>query len=218
MPYPPQLAIQPLTTIPHAIVRVPGSKSITNRALVLAALTASPDHAITLDGALHSEDTLVMADSLRRLGFLVDADEQRATLTLRKPAGDRVIPADAAELFLANSGTSMRFLTALVALGRGRYRLDGVARMRERPIADLLDALRQLGVDAASESGDGCPPVVVHAAGIPGGSVRVKGDLSSQFLSGLMMAAPFARSELVIDIAGRLVSAPYVPTSQNVMM
>ncbi len=217
MQYPPQFAIQPLTNIPRATVRVPGSKSITNRALVLAALTASPGRAITLDGALHSEDTVVMADSLRRLGFRVDADEDRATLTLHRPGGDRVIPVETADLYLANSGTSMRFLTAMVALGQGRYRLDGVARMRERPIADLLDALRQLGIDANSETANGCPPVVVHAAGVPGGAARIRGDVSSQFLSGLMMAAPFARSALTIDIEGVLVSVPYVTMTVAMM-
>jgi 3-phosphoshikimate 1-carboxyvinyltransferase len=111
----------------------------------------------------------------------------------------------------------MRFLTAMVSLGRGRYRLDGVARMRERPIADLLDALRQLGVRAVSENGDGFPPVIVETTGLQGGVVRIKGDVSSQFLSGLLMAAPLAESPVVIQVAGRLVSAPYIEMTLELM-
>src|SRR6202043_1619668 len=103
------------------------------------------------------------------------------------------IPSPSAALFVGNSGTTMRFLTAMVCLGHGRYRLDGVPRMRERPIEDLLAALRQLGAHARAERGNGCPPVVIEANGLPGGTVRVKGDVSSQFLSALLMAAPYAR-------------------------
>src|SRR5262249_20055623 len=112
--------------------------------------------------------------------------------------------------FVANSGTTIRFLTAMVALGEGTFRLDGIPRMRERPIRDLLDALQQLGVDARSEFGNGCPPVVVNANGLRGGHVRMKADLSSQFLSGLMLVAPFARGDTVIEIDGPVVSEPYV--------
>ena len=104
------------------------------------------------------------------------------------------IPALEAELFCANSGTTIRFLTALATLGHGAFRLDGVERMRERPIGDLLDALNQLGAHATSENDNGCPPVVVHANGLPGGTATVRGDISSQFLSGLLMAAPAART------------------------
>src|SRR4051812_42509723 len=128
MSYPSQIEIKPLSNIPRARVRVPGSKSITNRALVLAALTAAHERDVLLDGALQSEDTEVMADSLRRLGFVVTADWHAARIGVRAPATLRTIPAEHADLFVANSGTSMRFLTAMVALGQGRYRLDGVAR------------------------------------------------------------------------------------------
>jgi 3-phosphoshikimate 1-carboxyvinyltransferase len=212
--YPETIEIQPLAAPPQATVRVPGSKSITNRALVLAALSRT---GCTLRGALRSEDTEVMVDSLQRLGFAVEPDWPSATIRLSRPAGDAIIPAAAADLFVANSGTSMRFLTAMVALGHGRYRLDGIARMRERPIEDLLAALRQLGAEAASEAGTGCPPVVITAAGMRGGRVHIRGDLSSQFLSGLLLALPLADAETLVDVEGRLVSRPYVDMTLAMM-
>jgi len=207
--YPDRLSVQPLARPPAASVRVPGSKSITNRALVLAALSSHGDP-ITLTGALDSEDTQVMIDALRRLGFEIATSDAGATIAVRSTNPARPIPAAQADLFVANSGTTMRFLTALVALGDGRYRLDGVPRMRERPIQDLLDALEQLGVAARSETGNGCPPVLVEACGLRGGRATVRGDVSSQFLSGLLMAAPFADDDVIIEIDGPLVSVPYV--------
>jgi 3-phosphoshikimate 1-carboxyvinyltransferase len=211
--YPDQLEIVPLAKPPSALVTVPGSKSITNRALVLAALT-SPG--CTVLGALRSEDTEVMVDCLRRLGFTVTTDWVRQTVdvfrnTRVEGIGDgEWIPTGRAELFVGNSGTTIRFLTAMLALGEGVYRLDGVQRMRERPIRDLLDALAQLGVDARSEPANGCPPVIINANGLRGGHVRIKADVSSQFLSGLLLACPFARGDTVVEIEGSLVSEPYV--------
>jgi 3-phosphoshikimate 1-carboxyvinyltransferase len=111
----------------------------------------------------------------------------------------------------------MRFLTALVSLGHGRYRLDGVARMRERPIQDLLDALAQLGVRAQSERGNGCPPVVIEADGLRGGNVQIKADVSSQFLSGLLMAAPYADESVTVEVTGSLVSHPYVEMTRRML-
>src|SRR5581483_3025828 len=161
--YPEWIEIAPLTRPPAATVRVPGSKSITNRALVLAALY-SRGMDCTLRGCLRSEDTEVMVAALSRLGFHVKADwdatEPSITIDCDECWGN--VPASEANLFVANSGTTLRFLTALVSLGAGRYRLDGVPRMRERPIEDLLAALRQLGVRAASELGNGRPPVVIE--------------------------------------------------------
>jgi 3-phosphoshikimate 1-carboxyvinyltransferase len=209
MPIADSIAIQPLQRRPVAIIRVPGSKSITNRAFVLAALAARSG-SCRLQGILHSEDTEVMAACLRELGFDVETDWFRATATVAAPPGDRLIPANTADLFCANSGTTMRFLTAMVALGRGRFHLDGIPRMRQRPIEDLLAALRQLGAKAYSEHGNGCPPVLVEANGLAGGSTRVRGDLSSQFLSSLLMAAPMARGDVLIEVDGPLVSQPYV--------
>jgi 3-phosphoshikimate 1-carboxyvinyltransferase len=207
--HPEALEIQPLTRPPNATVSVPGSKSITNRALVLAALTAR-GCTRTLRGALRSEDTDVMIECLRALGFRVLTEWPESAVFISSGADRPRIPATRADLFTANSGTTMRFLTAAVCLGHGRFRLDGVPRMRERPIQDLLDALGQLGIRAFSERHNGCPPVVVEADGLPGGSVRIKGSVSSQFLSGLLLAAPFAAGPVTVKVEGSLVSAPYV--------
>ncbi len=210
--YPAELEVEPLTHVPSAAVSVPGSKSITNRALVLAALGCR-FHDITLTGALLSEDTEVMVAGLRSLGYAIEADWP--TLWVR--AGHARPTAD---IFVANSGTTMRFLTALCAVERGRYRLDGIARMRERPIEDLLAALRDCGVQASSEAGNGCPPVVIESQGLTGPGASIRGGTSSQFVSALLMVAPLhqrgaAGFRLVLD--GPLVSEPYVRMTEEMM-
>lgn len=207
----PSLPIRPSGPI-HGSIRPPGSKSITNRALVCAALARGES---TLTGALESEDTLVMIDSLGRLGIRVDPSAQGRTLRVSGCGG--AIPAHGAELYVANSGTSMRFLAALVTLGRGLFRIDGSPRMRQRPIEDLLAALRQLGAEASGESHGGCPPVRIRADGLPGGRAAVGGAISSQFLSGLLMAAPYAQSPVELAVSGGLVSVPYVEMTLAVM-
>ncbi len=219
MQYPGQLEIQPLANVPCKRVHVPGSKSITNRALVLAAL-AGRKHPCELWGALRSEDTEIMVAALQALGFHVESSSEdwpTTSLTVRNPNPDRIIPARNADLFVGNSGTSMRFLTALVSLGQGKYRLDGVPRMRERPIGDLLAALNQLDGWALTQDGTGYPPVIVEADGLHGGSVSIKGDVSSQFLSGLLMASPLANVDVAIDVDGPLVSRPYVDMTVAMM-
>jgi 3-phosphoshikimate 1-carboxyvinyltransferase len=216
MSLPDKLEIVPLTRPPQAAVQVPGSKSITNRALVLAALSGDTK-GCTLSGALRSEDTAVMIAALQKLGLDVQQWEDSSTVYVGRSGKGEVIPANSADLFVSNSGTTMRFLTAMVSLGRGEYRLDGVPRMRERPIQDLLAALQQLGVRARSEKGNGCPPVVIDADGLPGGRVQIKGDTSSQFLSGLLMAAPLAQRWTTIEVRGPLVSQPYVTMTVAIM-
>ena len=196
----------------RGVIRPPGSKSITNRALVCAALA---DGVSTLTGALDSEDTRVMIDSLRRLGIVLESEDDGHTLRVCGCGGR--IPADKAELYIANSGTSVRFLTAVVSLGHGTFRLDGTPRMRERPIQDLLDGLGRLGVDATSESGSGCPPVVVHATGLRGGRATVRGEISSQFLSGLLLASPYADELVELLVDSELVSKPYIELTLAVM-
>ena len=206
------LEIQPTGPI-RKTIRPPGSKSITNRALICAALA---DGESLLAGALDSEDTQVMLEALRGLGIPVKHDSAAATIRVTGCSGH--LPADQADLYVGNSGTTARFLTAMLTLGRGTYRLDGTARMRERPIFDLLDALRQLGADAISEAGTGCPPVVVRARGLSGGQATVGGNVSSQFLSALLMAAPYAKTDVELVVAGGiLVSKPYIDMTLAVM-
>jgi 3-phosphoshikimate 1-carboxyvinyltransferase len=205
-----RVAIVPLDGPARGAVRVPGSKSVTNRALALAALADGPT---TLTGALIADDSLLFAGALARLGFAVDVDAAAATVRVEGQGGR--VPAARAELAVGNAGTAARFLTALVALGHGAYVIDGVARMRERPIADLVTALRQLG--AAVECPTGCPPVRVRGAGLAGGTADVAGDRSSQFLSALLMVAPCAAREVTLHVSGELSSRPYVDMTVAVM-
>ena len=184
---PDQLAIRPVAQPLHAVVRVPGSKSLTNRALIVAALA---DGHTRLRDALFSDDSRYCAEALSALGFAVTRDAAAQTVDITGQGGR--LPADRAELFVGNAGTAARFLTVLLTLGQGDYVLDGNARMRERPLDDLLSALTQLG--ATVESDTGCPPVRVRAAGLPGGRATVGGEVSSQFLSGLLLSAPYAQS------------------------
>lgn len=212
--YPAELPIRTIDQPIHATIRVPGSKSITNRALVLSALCGKE---ATLTGSLRSEDTEVMVDSLSRLGFHVNCDWPTNTIHLAESITGRKVLATQADLFVANSGTSMRFLAALVATGEGRYRLDGVPRMRERPIQDLLDALAQLGVKAWSEAGNGCPPIIIESQGLRGGVIRMKADISSQFASAILMAAPFAKDNVTLVLDGPVVSEPYLEMTLAMM-
>ncbi len=209
-----RIALVPPASLDADLV-VPGSKSLTNRALLVAALAAGES---LLEGALVAEDAEVMRAALVRLGAQItvrsggDAGED-----LTVTGVDGRWPVAGAELDVRLSGTAVRFLSAAVCLGRGRFRLDGTARMRERPIEDQLEALRALGVDARSELGSGCPPVVVQADGLPGGRVSVAGDRSSQYLSGLLLAAPYARWPLTIEVGGVLQSKPFVDVTVALM-
>jgi 3-phosphoshikimate 1-carboxyvinyltransferase len=210
------IQIEPLTAPPDTSIRPPGSKSITNRALICAALANGGS---SLSGVLESEDTVVMLDALGALGIKLRANHATHSVDVIGCAGR--IPVTSGDLYIANSGTSVRFLTALVALAHGVFRLHGTARMHERPIQDLLNALAQLGVRAESEHATGCPPVIVHANGLEGRKTSIRGDVSSQFLSAILLAAPCAgrhsREPLVIDISGPLVSVPYVTMTLEVM-
>jgi 3-phosphoshikimate 1-carboxyvinyltransferase len=206
------LAIQPCGPV-HGSIRPPGSKSITNRALACAMVA---DGTSALRGTLASDDTRVMLDALKTLGIGVRALDDGATIEVEGCPGR--IPAETAELFVGNSGTTIRFLVPMLSVaGRDSYRLHGTARMHERPIGDLLAALRSLGASVESEHGNDCPPVVVHAGGAHGGTAHVRGDISSQFLSGLLMAAPCASKPVTLIVDGPLVSRPYVEMTLAVM-
>jgi len=207
--------ITPVDYPVRGIMRPPGSKSITNRALILAALA---DGTTNLTGVLDSQDTRVMIDSLKRLGFDVSQNIDDCHCSITGCGGE--IPSAEADLWLENSGTSIRFLTSLCALGSGDYRLDGVQRMRERPIGDLVRALRQQGALIDFEvSGSDCPPVVVRGtqSALTGGVVTIEGGISSQFLSSLLMALPSCGSSVQLKVAGTLVSVPYVTMTLQMM-
>jgi len=195
-----------------ASIRPPGSKSITNRALVCAAMA---DGSSTLAGALDSEDTQVMMQALVRLGLKVehDADSTEVRIT---GCGGR-LPCSRADLFVVNSGTTIRFLTAMLAACQGEFRLDGNERMRQRPIGPLASALNQLGAKVSGEQNEDCPPVLISASGLAGGSATVRGDLSSQFLSGLLIACPYAVGAVELSVDGPLVSQPYIRMTLKVM-
>ncbi|MBA4018024.1 MAG: 3-phosphoshikimate 1-carboxyvinyltransferase [Pirellula sp.] len=193
-------------------IRPPGSKSITNRALVCAALAEGTSH---LSGALDSDDTQVMVAALKSLGLNVVHDKARRTIAIEGCSGR--LPQSTGDLYIGNSGTTVRFLTAMLAVGNGRFRLHGTARMHERPIEDLLSALKSLHVQVRDETGNGCPPVVVDARGLNGGTAEVRSGKSSQFLSGLLMAAPYARSPLTLVVPDALVSQPYITMTLDVM-
>lgn len=211
------IEIHPVTAPLNATIRPSGSKSLTNRALVCAALASGTS---VLRGALESDDTQVMIQSLGALGIAIKHDPAAQTMAVAGCGGK--IPATSANLYIANSGTTVRFLTAVAALGHGRFRLHGTPRMHERPIKDLLDTLAQLGIDVRSEAATGCPPVVVRANGLRMSKATIRSGVSSQFLSALMLAAPCTlgpadRPMITIEIAGPLVSKPYVEMTAAVM-
>ena len=203
--------IQPLAQPISGSIRPPGSKSITNRALIIAALAEGESR---LTGVLDSRDTEVMFNGLRSLGVEWERDLDTASARVVGCGGN--IPAQQADLYLENSGTSIRFLTAMTSTGSGEFNLTGNSRMTERPIRDLVNALNQLGAGAKC-SQTGCPPVTVRADHLSGGIASVRGDMSSQFLSALLMASPAAASEVELEIEGTLVSRPYVDMTLAVM-
>jgi 3-phosphoshikimate 1-carboxyvinyltransferase len=193
-------------------VKLPGSKSISNRILLLSALARGETR---IHDLLASDDTQVMLDTLRALGVKC-ADEGDRTLRVQGAGG--AFPVKKAKLSLGNAGTVFRPLTAVLALCAGEYRLAGVARMQERPIGDLVDALRQLDANIEYLGEEGYPPLAIHSAAIrAGGKVSVRGDVSSQFLTGLLIALPLARARTVVGVEGGLISKPYVEITLNTL-
>jgi 3-phosphoshikimate 1-carboxyvinyltransferase len=202
-------------TLSHPIdarIRPPGSKSYTNRALLLAALSRGTS---TLTGALFSDDTLHMAGGLRALGLAVDADETACRFVVEGGAGS--FPAARASVFVGNSGTTARFLAPMMALGAGSYELDGDEAMRVRPIGPLLDAMAMLGARAKSVRDNGCLPLRIEGGGFEGGRARMPGAVSSQFFSALLMVAPCLARGVLLDVDGDLVSKPYLEITAQAM-
>ncbi|MCZ6680937.1 MAG: 3-phosphoshikimate 1-carboxyvinyltransferase [Candidatus Poribacteria bacterium] len=207
------IEIQPVENKIESTVAVPGSKSYTNRALLIAALAEGRSR---LTGALFSDDTRYMCQALRTLGVEIDADAEQCTFEVTGNGGK--IPVDHAELYIGNAGTAARPLVSYVALGNGVFVIDGDEPMRHsRPISDLLDALRQLGVDVRSESDNDCLPVIVQAKALKGGKTRLDASKSSQFLTSLLLVAPCTERGMEIEITGGLISKPYIDITTSVM-
>ncbi len=206
------LRLYPVSGPLDAVVRLPGSKSITNRALVTSALAHGESR---LSGVLFADDTQHMLDALGRLGISTAANPEACTVGVEGCGGH--LPACEAEIYCGNSGTTMRFCTALCALGYGEYALDGMARMRERPIGALVEALQTLGSPVEYLGTEGYPPLRIYARGLKGRMVRFDAPQSSQLVSALLMAAPYARTDVMIEVVGQLVSEPYVRMTLAVM-
>ena len=205
------LTLSPIRRITGS-VRLPGSKSLSNRVLLLSMLAEGTTH---ISNLLDSDDVRCMVRALQQLGIVVHERRQLNEITVEGCSG--TIPNSGIELMLGNAGTAIRPLTAALTLGRGRYVLDGVPRMRERPIVDLVDGLQQLGARLRLLNGPPGPPVEILADGLPGGMARISGRASSQFLSALLMAAPYAANDVILQITDTLVSAPYVEMTLRLM-
>jgi 3-phosphoshikimate 1-carboxyvinyltransferase len=213
------LEIKPILHPLNATVRVPGSKSLTNRVLLIASLAKGTTR---LTNALFSDDSRYFAGALQTLGFDVQLDEANCEMSVAGLGGK--IPSSKAELFIGNAGTAARFLSAFLTLGNGEFILDGDARMRERPIGDLVDSLSQLGTmitPLAFRERVGvreiCPPIKIKASGLRGGKTKIAGDISSQFLSALLMVAPYAQQPIEIEVITELNSKPYVDMTLAIM-
>jgi 3-phosphoshikimate 1-carboxyvinyltransferase len=193
-------------------IKLPGSKSISNRTLLLAALSND----VTLVGdLLASDDVSRMLESLTKLGIMCENFQQNAW-NIHGCSGD--FPNKNADLFLGNAGTAFRPLTAALALSGGHYTLSGVPRMHERPIRDLVDALKQIGANIAYLGNEGFPPLKISPANVDVSKpIQIRGDVSSQFLTALLMALPLTKQEAVIEVVGELISKPYIEITLNLM-
>lgn len=191
---------------------LPGSKSITNRAFLITALACG---STKLHNLLKSDDTRYMGEALKKLSVKIDFTKDYAEAFIEGNAG--VFSSQRVDLFLGNAGTAMRSLTAALALGEGEYFLHGEERMRERPIRDLVDALCSMGADISYEETEGYPPVRINAKGLNGGDVNVNGNISSQYLTALLICAPYCKNPVHIHVVGKLISVPYVELTLDVM-
>ncbi len=212
MNFPAKLALSPIKNI-SGTVDLPGSKSISNRILLLSMLAEGQTE---IHNLLDSDDTRRMVEALKTLR--VDVLEERNQNKISVFGTSGTIPVTEATLMLGNAGTVVRPLTAALTIGKGRFVLDGVQRMRERPIIDLVKGLKQLGAEVNCINGTDSPPVEVIANGLPGGTTRLSGAISSQYLSAILMASPYAKTEVQIEIKDKLVSLPYVEMTLKLML
>ncbi|WYD80784.1 MAG: 3-phosphoshikimate 1-carboxyvinyltransferase [Candidatus Electrothrix gigas] len=203
--------ITPIDTL-DATVDVPGSKSLTQRALIAAALAQGES---TLIGPLASDDTAYTIKALRQMGIAVD-DSDPSSWVVQGSGGKIARPEE--DIFLGNNGTATRFLTSVAALGQGRFRITGGNRMAERPIDPLIHALRGWQVQIQSEAANGCPPLSIDANGLAGGETILPEGKSSQYLSSLLLVAPYAAKKANLKVEGEVFSKPYVKMTLAVMV
>ena len=204
------IEIRPVENI-QTTVTIPGSKSYTNRALLIAGLTNGE---CRLEKPLVSDDTKYMIRALKAFGVPVQ-EEQEAFIVSGK--GGKLSTPDG-DIFIGNAGTAMRFLTTLSALAPGKIRLDGDERMRERPVADLLDCLTLMGVHAVSRNNNGCPPIdIAGGEASKGGEVELAGEKSSQYLTSILLSAPYFKKDTCINIKGDLTSKSYADITLDIM-
>ena len=211
MSLPDKLTLSPIQKISGSVV-LPGSKSLSNRILLLSMLAEGKTE---IQNLLDSDDVRRMVEGLETLGIQLEENRAENLITVSGTSG--IIPVKEATLMLGNAGTAIRPLTAAMTLGHGRFVLDGVQRMRERPIIDLINGLSQLGANLRCINGTDCPPVEVIAEGLPGGITRLSGAISSQYLTAILLAAPYADKEVQIEITDKLVSVPYVEMTLRLM-
>jgi len=206
------LTLKPISKI-EGEINLPGSKSLSNRALLLAALAKGTSKITNL---LESDDTRHMLNALNQLGIEYSLSEDKTECTIVGNAG-AMQTTQAQALFLGNAGTAMRPLCAALCLGEDEFTLTGEPRMKERPIGHLVDALRQAGANISYLENEGYPPLRIEAHGLKGGKVSIDGAISSQFLTALLMASPMATNDTEITIIGELVSKPYIDITLNIM-
>jgi len=206
------LTLKPISKIDGQI-NLPGSKSLSNRALLLAALAEGTTKITNL---LESDDTRHMLNALKQLGIHYTLSEDKTVCTVVGNAGP-IHCTDHRALFLGNAGTAMRPLCAALCLGTGSYLLTGEPRMKERPIGHLVDALREAGAKISYQENEGYPPLLIEAGGLRGGDVKIDGAISSQFLTALLLASPMAEEDMTITIIGELVSKPYIDITLHIM-
>jgi len=203
------IEIHPASSI-SATVEIPASKSYTNRALLIAALTEGE---CRIENPLFSDDTHYMSQALNQFGILVKREEN--AFTVQGTGGRMQAPKE--EIFVGNAGTTMRFLTTFSALADGVTRLTGDARMQERPIGDLIACLQQMQVEAVSVKNNQCPPLEIHGGHVPGGDIHLAGDKSSQYLTSILLSAPYFEQDTTIHIQGDLTSKSYADITLDIM-
>jgi 3-phosphoshikimate 1-carboxyvinyltransferase len=203
------IKIKPVKNL-QASITLPGSKSYTNRALLIAGLTEGE---CRLEKPLVSDDTKYMIRALK--AFNIPVQEEKDAFIVSGKGGHLSTPNN--DIFIGNAGTTMRFLTTFSALVPGKIRLDGDERMRQRPLADLLDCLQQMGVKANSANGTGCPPIDIEGGKVPGGEIQLAGNNSSQYLTSLLLSAPYFENDTCINIQGDLTSKSYADITLDIM-